>query len=177
MELHGSIQSTLQSVAARLSKLKNPTDKALEEALQQVREAFTKVDQEDYLAGKCLEQLLDELVLLWEGALDVQVTMTDRAKLDLDEDQAAARCVLEVCREAVTNAVKHGSAEQVKLTISDGEGFVRIQAVNDGINLTKELAGQGITLFKEVAHTFSLKDSEAGVVLDLQLPLSVKAQP
>lgn len=177
MELHGSIQATLQSVAARLAKLKNPTDKELDKALQQVREAFAGVDREDYLSGSTLQEHLNNLVLLWEGALDVQVKITDKAKLDLDQDQAAARCVLEVCREAITNAVKHGSAEQVRLTIADSEGFVRINAVNDGINLTRELDGQGIALYKEVAHTFSLNNGEEGVVLELQLPLSVKAQP
>lgn len=177
MELHGSIQSTLQSVAARLSKLKNPTDKDLDQALDQVREAFGRVDQEDYLSGKSLKELLDELVLLWEGALDVQIAIDPQAQLTLDQDQAAARCALEVCREAVTNAVKHGSAEQVKISIAHGEGFVQIKAINDGINLTEELAGQGINLYKEVAHSYSLTDQAEGVTLDLQLPLSVKAQP
>ena len=177
MELHGSIQSTLQSVAARLSKLKDPTDKELNLALEQVREAFGRVDREDYLSGKTLRQLLDELVLLWEGALDVQINIEQDAEKALDVDQAAARCALEVCREAVTNAVKHGSAEQVKISITDGENFVRIKAVNDGTNLTKQLAGQGINLYKEVAHSYSLTDQPAGVTLELQLPLSVRVQP
>ncbi|MDP5026304.1 MAG: hypothetical protein NWP32_04950, partial [Aquiluna sp.] len=173
MELHGSIQSTLQSVAARLSKLKNPSDKELDEALEQVREAFGRVDREEYLSGKSLKELLDELVLLWEGALDLQILIDPGAPLALDKDEAAARCALEVCREAVTNAVKHGSAEQVKISIAQGDGFVQIKAVNDGINLTQELAGQGVNLYKEVAHTFSLTDQAEGVTLDLQLPLSV----
>ena len=177
MELHGSIQSTLQSVAARLSKLKDPTDKELNLALEQVREAFGRVDREDYLSGKTLRQLLDELVLLWEGALDVQINIEQDAEKALDVDQAAARCALEVCREAVTNAVKHGSAEQVKISISQGEGFVLIKAVNDGSNLTKDLAGQGINLYKEVAHSYSLTDQAEGVTLELQLPLSVRVQP
>ena len=177
MELHGSIQSTLQSVAARLSKLKNPTDTELNQALDQVREAFSRVDQEDYLSGKSLTELLDELVLIWEGALDVQIAIDPDAMQTLDRDQAAARCALEVCREAVTNAVKHGSAEQVKISISHGQGFVQIKAVNDGIKLAKELAGQGLNLYKEVAHSYSLTDKDEGVTLDLQLPLSVKAQP
>lgn len=177
MELHGSIQSTLQSVAARLSKLKDPTDKELNLALEQVREAFRRVDREDYLSGKTLRQLLDELVLLWEGALDVQINIEQDAEKALDEDQAAARCALEVCREAVTNAVKHGSAEQVKISISHGEGFVLIKAINDGINLTKQLSGQGINLYREVAHSYSLTDQAEGVTLELQLPLSVRVQP
>lgn len=177
MELHGSIQATLQSVAARLAKLKNPTDKELEEAMQQVRGAFDRVDQEDYLSGKTLQQLLDELVLLWDGALDLQIVLEHSAENELELDQAAARCVLEVCRESVTNAVKHGAAEQVRISITKGEGFIEITAVNDGISLTRELAGQGINLYKEVAHTFSLEDSTEGVVLNLKLPLSVKAQP
>jgi signal transduction histidine kinase len=177
MELHGSIQSTLQSVAAKLSRMTSPTDAELDEALAQVRDAFSRVDREDYLSGKSLRQLLDELLLLWDGALDVQIEV-DEGCLDLlDQDQAAARCVLEVCREAVTNAVKHGFAEQVKISISLGEGFVQIRAVNDGIKLTEELSGQGINLYREVAHDYSLTNESEGVTLNLQLPLSVKEQP
>ena len=175
MELHGPIQSTLQSVAARLSKMKKPNDDELQSALGQIREAFDGVDQEDFLSGKNLDQLLDELILLWEGALDLHVVLHDRAKEALAKDQAAARCALEVCREAVTNAVKHGSAEQVRISITPGDGFVTIKAVNDGINLTRELAGQGINLYQEVAHSFSLTDEPDGVTLELKLPLSATA--
>lgn len=174
MELHGSIQATLQSVAARLARLKNPSDKELSEAMEQVRGAFDGVDREDYLSGKTLEQLLDELVLLWEGALDLQLNLEPEAAQVLIDDQAAARCVLEVCREAVTNAVKHGAAEQVRIKISKGQGFVEITAENDGIQMAKENSGQGISLYKEVAHRFSLENNGYGVLLRLELPISVK---
>ena len=176
MELHGPIQSTLQSVAARLSKMKKPNDEELALALEQIRVAFERVDREDFLSGKTLDQLLDELILLWEGALDLQVFFHDQAREALAIDQAAARCALEVCREAVTNAVKHGSAEQVKISITLGDGYVNIKAVNDGIDLTEELAGQGINLYKEVAHSYSLSHEPEGVTLELKLPLSVQEQ-
>jgi signal transduction histidine kinase len=177
MELHGSIQATLQSVAARLSKLKNPSDKELQIALEQVRSAFERVDQEDYLSGRSLQELLDELMLLWEGALDLQIRMDSNATSALLEDQGAARCVLEVCREAVTNAVKHGAAEQVVISIVGQEGFVKIEARDDGTGKIGDQKGQGINLYKEVSHTFKLKSNGDGVTLELQLPLSVTAQP
>ena len=177
MELHGSIQATLQSVAARLSKLKNPSDEELEVAIAQVRSAFDRVDREDYLSGRTLPQLLDELVLLWEGALDLQIIMDESSETELAHDQAAARCVLEVCREAVTNAVKHGSAEQVRISISMGDGLIQITATNDGIKMTEENSGQGINLYRQVAHSFSLGNQDDSVVLNLQLPLSVKEAP
>ena len=172
MELHGSIQSTLQSVAARLSKLENPSDKELSESLAQVRSAFDRVDNEDYLSGRTLSQLLDELVTLWEGALDLQVNLTPAAAKILEDDPAAARCVLEVCREAITNAVKHGEAEQVRVSIQPGAGFVTISVENDGLEVTGNFAGKGLALYREVAHSFSLKSSKDGVTLELALPLS-----
>ena len=177
MELHGSIQATLQSVAARLSKLKNPSDEELEIAIAQVRSAFDRVDREDYLSGRTLPQLLDELVLLWEGALDLHIVMDEASETELAGDQAAARCVLEVCREAVTNAVKHGSAEQVRISISKGDGLIQITATNDGIKMTEENSGQGINLYRQVAHSFRLGNQDDSVVLNLQLPLSVKEAP
>jgi anti-sigma regulatory factor (Ser/Thr protein kinase) len=72
----------------------------------------------------------------------------------------------------VTNAAKHGDAEQVRITIEPGKGFVRIRALNDGILMTSENQGQGISLYREVAHEFSLENAEGGVLLDLVLPLN-----
>lgn len=177
MELHGSIQSTLQSVSARLAKLDNPSDEELQLALEQVRSAFERVDQEDYLSGRSLEGLLDELVLLWEGALDLQIRVDPGATRALDADQGAARCVLEVCREAVTNAVKHGAAEQVVISISGQEGFVKILATDDGSGVVGERKGQGTNLYQEVSHAFTLQNTPEGTSLSLQIPLSVTAQP
>ena len=172
MELHGSIQGTLQSVAAKLAKLKNPSDKELNLALSQIREAFDKVGSEDYLAGKTLDSLLDDLVLLWDGALDVQIDLDPEAKTYLDNDQAAARVVLELCREAVTNAAKHGHAEQVKIQIYRDREFLIFTAFNDGIRMTEENKGRGIELYREVSHRFSLQNIEDGVKLNLLLPIS-----
>lgn len=172
MELHGSIQSTLQSVAARLSKLADPSDKELAHSLDQVRAAFELVDNRNYLSGSTLSDLLAELILLWEGALDVQITLSPAAEVALQNDLAAARCVLEVCREAITNAVKHGEAEQVRISILPGVGFVTIEVQNDGINLDRESKGKGIDLYREVAHSFTLENTTDGVKLELQLPLS-----
>ena len=171
MELHGSIQGTLQSVAAKLSKSKNPTDKELEAALTQIREAFEKVGSADYLAGKTLAELLDDLVLLWEGALDVQIDIDDDTMKALDEDQASARVVLELCREAVTNAAKHGLAEQVKIHAFSDDDFLVFTAFNDGIGMTEENKGRGLELYKEVSHRFALTNVTDGVKLDLLLPI------
>ena len=172
MELHGSIQGTLQSVAAKLSKIKNPSDKELDSALTQIREAFEKVGSEDYLAGKTLESLLDDLVVLWDGALDVQIELDPEAKRSLDKDQAAARVLLEICREAVTNAAKHGQAEQVKIQIYQDQEFLIFTAFNDGLAMTEGNKGRGLELYREVSHRFALNNVEDGVKLNLLLPLS-----
>lgn len=171
MELHGSIQGTLQSVAAKLAKASNPSDKELEAALTQIREAFEKVGSADYLAGKSLADLLDDLVVLWEGALDVQIDIDDDTMKALDEDQASARVVLELCREAVTNAAKHGHAEQVKIHAFSDDDFLVFTAFNDGISMTEENKGRGLELYKEVSHRFSLSNVTDGVKLDLLLPI------
>jgi signal transduction histidine kinase len=174
MELHGSIQATLQSVTAKLAKLKNPSDRELEKALEQVRSAFDRIGNQDYLAGKSLEELLDELVLLWEGALDLSISVSADAALLLNEDQALARCVLEACREAVTNAVKHGGAEQVRISVTKDESFINVVAKNDGNQLTGESTGRGFELFRDIAHRFSLTNEDQGVTLEVQLPLLTK---
>jgi signal transduction histidine kinase len=174
MELHGSIQATLQSVSAKLAKLNNPSDQELEQTLEQVRSAFDRIGNQDYLAGKSLTELLNELVLLWEGALDLTINIGTDAEQLLDQDQALARCVLEACREAVTNAVKHGGAEQVRIKVDLDENFISVLAENDGDQISGKNSGRGFELFHEIAHRFEISNSDQGVLLEVQLPLLIK---
>ena len=58
------------------------------------------------------------------------------------EDPVLARKVVEIIREAVTNAVRHGGAENIYITI-EGTDKVRLIIENDGQALSGEIRWGG----------------------------------
>lgn len=132
MELHGSIQGTIQAVISRLGKMTEVDPEQLGESVQQIRSALLKIENQDYLGGKSFEELSGELVELWEGAVDIELELYPEAEKVLSSDGALARCAFEVVREAITNAAKHGEATKVAVSLWVSDARLVIKASNNG---------------------------------------------
>ena len=52
---------------------------------------------------------------------------------DMPRDGARSRCFYEIAMEAVTNAVRHGSATEIRISILRGEGLWRMEICDNGI--------------------------------------------
>jgi signal transduction histidine kinase len=177
MELHGSIQGALQSVAMRLSRLESPSAKDLDRAMRDINAALEKLNNEDHLAGKSIKELLKDLQSLWAGALEIQLALSESALAVLDKDTAVSRCALEVVREAVTNAVKHGDAQRARVMLELSGQFVELLIENDGTAIGDAPNGQGLNLYASVSHTYQFERMGRLMVLRLKLPLSASAAP
>ena len=172
MELHGSIQGALQSVAMRLSNLRRPSAKDIAKAVEDINLALARLETEDHLAGKSIETLLDELQQLWEGALDLRFTLEKSAIRQLTHDSAASRCVLEVAREAITNAVKHGDAKRVSLNLDASNQMINLVVENDGKPFRESSRGKGQELYQSVSHRYWFEKVKNKTRLVVQIPLS-----
>lgn len=172
MELHGSMQGALQSVAMRLSKLASPTAEDLKSAVDDISRAMESIERQDYLAGKQIKDLLEDLQLLWEGALVIELNLSPSALQALDDDSAASRCVLEVVREAITNSVKHGQAQRVSVNLELTGDMIRACVENDGTMPRRPKNGKGVELFETVSHSHYFEKTNNMVRLVLEIPLS-----
>ena len=88
------------------------------------------------LSGKTLEpsftMAIDEVVRVWSGLIDVFVGSM-RPCFQRSRNPACAMTVVSLAGESITNAVKHGAAERVDITINlDGDAIV-FEAIDDGI--------------------------------------------
>lgn len=175
MELHGSVQGTLHALASRLSKMKQPDLKEIDEILSLIRESLRRIEKEDYLAGGNLLTLLDDLRDLWEGTVEISWNMSEAADRLLDEDLGLARCVFEVIREAVTNSVKHGDATAVDINLSLDRELV-LQVTNNGTPAKSFTGYAGEELFDQLCLSHEIENSGSGVVLRARLALSPEAE-
>jgi len=171
MELHGSVQSTLHAQALRLAKLASPDPEQIQAVLTSIRSSLDRIENEDYLAGGTIETLMQELALLWEGTVEINWRLEPGAQEMLAEDLGLARCLFEVIREAVTNSVKHGGAQNIRIHVGLSE-HLELAVINDGELLEGQDSYAGKDLIDRLCLSSSLKNTEGGVELRASFALS-----
>jgi signal transduction histidine kinase len=175
-ELHGSVQATLSSSALRLANLTSPTAEDLDRVRADVTAAIAKLGDEDYLAGKTFEDLLEEICELWEGSCEINYRLSEELSEQLSQDSGVAYCTLEVIREAVNNSIKHGQATQVDIDIKLGEDLIELEVSNNGQAPEAKAAGVGSELLTELSHSWELCRLDERTRLLATIPLASNAQ-
>lgn len=172
MELHGSVQSTLHAMAARLSRMEHPNRQQLEEVVRTIRESLNRIENQEYLAGGSFQSLLAELRELWDGTAEISWKISADAEKLLEDDLGLARCLFEVIREAVVNAVKHGDAKRIDLVLSILDNELDFSVVNDGL-LVSGRSGEGEKLFDQICLTHNIKSEGSQVLFSGKLSISL----
>lgn len=162
MELHGSVQGTIQAVISRLGKMAEIDPEQISESVRQIRSALLKIENQDYLGGKSFEELSGELVELWEGAVEIKLELYPEAAQVLRADGALARCAFEVVREATTNAAKHGEATEVAVDLWVSDARLVIKASNNG-NPVATGAELKSKLFDELCLNYEVRNQGESV--------------
>jgi signal transduction histidine kinase len=137
-ELHGGVQSELTAAALRLEAWsRNPDPQTLDAVLDQVRHAVDRVND---LMSRGVEpppvdvrRALDSICDVWISLARIDIDLRPEVALTLEQDQAAAVTVIEVVRECLGNAIRHGRASQVSIEVAFlAEGV----AAGDAVALT-----------------------------------------
>lgn len=144
--LHGEVQARIVSMALQL-QLNPPQDSAaaMSNLSDQIRNALS--ERRDVAWTEELARVTD----LWADAIDLEVAIDNDAVALLDVDPTAARSVVEVIREAITNAVRHGGADVVVVTVVLDGSDLSVLITNDGGSVNEaEPPGLGCELFDAV---------------------------
>jgi hypothetical protein len=109
-------------------------------------------------------QFIEEMKILWEPALALNINF-DASALEMTEADPYLRKALQtVLREVIVNAVKHGGATQVTIGIR-GQGLeLAVEAINNGRLEISNRTGLGTKVFDEMCSSWSLSDSQEGLV-------------
>ena len=172
MELHGSVQATLQALAIRLSRMQETNLQEIQTILAAVRQSLSRIENQEYLAGQPFNSLLLELRDLWEGTAEISWQIEDAAKQELEKDLGLARCTFEVIRESVTNAVKHGSASAISIEIQRSENVLKLKISNNGSVAENQQYSMGSELMEQLCLSVALVGKQGEVVLLAELALN-----
>ena len=169
--LHGSVQASLTAANMRILGVENIDEDLLEKVRQDlIRATIALTDLDGPTID--LKTSLTELIELWQGVCEVVVSIDEELLNSISANQITSHCINEIVKESVTNAIRHGKARLVEISIQDlNDGSLQIEITNDG---AKDLAGSpgvGSQIFDEITMrwTRDLVDEKVRVVAQVAL--------
>lgn len=162
--MHGSVQSAL--ISAMLLLRDDPSAGARQEVLVRLEQARAALDAEAWSPGM-LEHGLREIASLWSGLCSVEVLLDAHSAVEIEGDPGLSSCCVEVVRESVSNAVRHGGASTIEVSLVRlDDASVRITVRDDGGSSgTDARIGLGTRMLDEVCLSWSRDQTQAGTTL------------
>jgi signal transduction histidine kinase len=176
-KIHGPIQSEVAAAAIRIERslTRGEVTESGEAALQTLRDRLDKILKDDRAVSE-VRPVLDEIAETWNGLCEIDFELADDLECNLREDPICVETVLEIAREACSNAIRHGSAEHIRLEISfSAPDLVKIVVQNDGTKLDLgSNRGIGSAYLDDCTFSHDLTMTEAGTVLTATVPFRSK---
>lgn len=160
------------NLARRLEARDDPAAPEVAEITEMIQEAdqharglargLVPVDLEGSGLSSALQRLTDNA----ERLFGIQCTFTEVGDVRLDDNTIATH-LYRIAQEAVSNAVKHGRAETVKVSLAGGSDQLRLRVKDDGVGFPDELdeatRGMGVHIMQYRARIIgaSLEISDA----------------
>jgi signal transduction histidine kinase len=110
-----------------------------------------------------LKSSMAELQETWAGVCNIDWHISDEARQALVADADLGFCTKEIVKEAISNAVRHGGATlmTVSLVLESGHTLV-LEAVNNGRVLDESVeAGLGSQIIQDLSYFWSLSSDPA----------------
>lgn len=174
--LHGPVQDAIAASLKRIHKLDSasqltPHDMAA--IRHPIDSALSHLDELD--AGTTdITRGISDLAELWAGVVDIDAEIEPDATDALRDVPATSSSVVEIVREALSNAIRHGDAAHIRVQVrlSESNGDVLIRVANDGQPVpASAVPGLGTTLLTDLAVSWSRQNIDGQVIVDAIVPL------
>ena len=136
---------TTRQVLARLELLKTPYEKKVAR-IPKVR--------------------LEELTQTWRGLARIKMDLPP----ELETVSKNGEIISQLIEESVINAIRHGKAKNVKVTVWIEGDICKIEVQDDGKLKSTKKPGLGSTLFQVFAPDWKLKTNDAGTLATMSTP-------
>ena len=134
--LHGPVQAALFASAMKLSQEQKPTAELVAEVEQDISAAIERLNNPSNLEGEDISDLLNQIVEIWSDAAKITIEIPERLEAAIARSPLASEALIEISREFITNAIKHGKAGSVSLKVSRLDDLrIAIKVVDDGQGL------------------------------------------
>lgn len=173
--VHGTVQAALTAAITRLSAGEELEQYQIDLALQDISRASAALAKTPDIDVD-LTIALPNLVATWSGICEIKFNVTERANRALLRDANARMCVNEICKEAVSNAVRHGEANKIEILIErTSDELLLIEAADNGRGVGKSIKpGVGSRMLDDLTVRWSISKNRATAktVMQAWLPLA-----
>lgn len=173
--VHGEVQGTLLANAFRLQQAIDK-DQDLDSVLEEIEKDIEAINVTDLVLAPVpsVEDALSEDQARWDKALAISVSISDDLRARLDSDEPARAAIVDCVRESFSNALKHGHATKVDVTLTLEDDYtVRAEMADNGRGVTGEITeGSGSAIMRELSLDFGLKSTPHGCTAWALFPLS-----
>ena len=155
--LHGPVQAALFASAMKLSQEQKPTPELVAEVEKDIAAAIEKLNNPSNLEGQNIYDLLNQIVEIWSDAAEITIDIPEQLEAAITRQPLASEALIEISQEFITNAIKHGKASKVLLTVSRLDDLrIAIKVVDDGQGLPPGAKpGFGSKLLSELSLVWS----------------------
>ena len=173
--LHGPVQ---EAITAALLKLNSSSASQNRESLaEDLRLRIAKSLEVLEVPAQVVTDVnrsLEDLRELWSDAIAITVSLDPKDLKTLHSQPWTSKTVVELVRESVSNAIRHGNATRISIQIqcSLDSGSVNLRVANNGQPLPEgPRYGLGSQLFDEVCLDWNRRQESSGVVFEATVPL------
>jgi signal transduction histidine kinase len=172
--IHGAVQAKFLAIALRLQSSPNPTDGAIEFALEEVAGASDLVAKSLESDQLSFRQHINDYRDVWDGVVTVQLELEPKDFDLIDSYPLTRTCAVEVIGEAIANAAKHSSSSFVTVSIKEknSQALVLAIASSGELHAADSQPGYGSQVLDEVTAHWSIQGSSGRVLLEAVLPLN-----
>jgi signal transduction histidine kinase len=170
--LHGEVQAALTTAIARLTMRPIVTRLDIDEVRQDLARVVQSLSKPTN-ASINLKEAMDELVEVWRGVVEITYSGSKEAVDLLESDEFAKQCIAEICKEAISNAYRHGQARSVTIHLEIKASRFALTITNDGLAPSvKASKGIGSKMLDDLAPRWSLTRKEGVTTLQALVPSS-----
>ena len=173
--IHGNVQSRLHAYALVLEQAQHRGDaEGVERAIEEISRTIKDLDREQSeLAILTLTGEVEAICALWDGIVDIEIDIeSDLRTLKQPVVSDIKKCLV----EAITNSVRHGHADSMKISILKIGSVARLEIQDNGIGFTNISQGLGSKTFETSTRSnwnLARNTSDNQTILELNFDLDM----
>lgn len=130
--IHGTVQGALSVASSRL-EMANKFDEELKEKVEADIARAQRVLTSPPSFARPARELFDEISEAWQGVCDFEYQISPTAERKLESSQTSTTCLVEIAKELISNASRHGGASKFWVNVYlDPQGDLSVVAGNNG---------------------------------------------
>jgi signal transduction histidine kinase len=149
--IHGNVQSRLHaySLVLEQAQLREDAD-GVERAIEEIRRTLLDLNAEQtQIYSDSLEKEVTAICDLWDGIINFRVNIDPAVKNLIDPKVSD---ITKGVSEAITNSVRHGSAENIEIEISLRNEILILKVQDDGLGFSEVKPGLGSSVFESTTQ-------------------------